>query len=152
VDDSDHYPECVMAAGPSPLAFAYFVGVKAAGYSAAAMALRKLYGVSSTQPSPLRVGLVRAAIGTLVGVSYGAVWLWLGTEVGSSIRAALFYAFLVPIRFLEWGCLLKLFFDRPLVRRGLLWKVAIGGTAWSFCLDVVGVAAAWVLPGGFWVC
>jgi hypothetical protein len=57
----------------------------------------------------------------------------------------------LPVRVAEWTFLIWLFFDRSL-QRSRLWKYVLLGIVWSYLLDVIGVAAAWVLPGGFWVC
>jgi hypothetical protein len=58
----------------------------------------------------------------------------------------------LPVRMAEWALLVYLFFDRSLMdRRKALW-VCAGGTVWSYCLDVIGIAAALVVPGGAWIC
>jgi hypothetical protein len=47
---------------------------------------------------------------------------------------------------------LHLFFDRGLVDRQKAFRVAVGGTLWSYRLVAIGIAAAFVIPGGFSVC
>jgi hypothetical protein len=141
--------------GPTPLAFVYFVGVKALGYTAAAPVIKRLYDPEkASAPSVLRVGLTRTAIGVGFGVAYGGAWFFLADKLHlyGSGGTALFFALLLPIRFVEWGILVKLFFDPALADRGRLWKVLIGGSIWSYCLDAIGVGASLVLPGGIWVC
>ena len=39
-----------------------------------------------------------------------------------------------------------------LVQRARDLKYAVFGTLWSFVLDAVGILAAFVVPGGFWIC
>jgi hypothetical protein len=60
--------------------------------------------------------------------------------------------FLLPVRLAEWILLIWLFLDRGLLQRGRMWKYAVFGTICSYALDAIGVGAALVLPGGFWVC
>jgi hypothetical protein len=47
--------------GPAPLGFAYFVGVKSAGYTGAALAIRRVH--AECKGRILRVGLARTVIG-----------------------------------------------------------------------------------------
>lgn len=61
-----------MPGGPEPLGFAYFVGVKFIGYTAAAAVVRRLYTESKT--GTLKVGLSRTVIGIAAGAAYGGLW------------------------------------------------------------------------------
>jgi hypothetical protein len=45
-----------------------------------------------------------------------------------------------------------LFFDRGLVDPQKAFRVAVGGMLWSYRLVAIGIAAAFVIPGGFSVC
>ena len=63
-----------------------------------------------------------------------------------------FFGLLIPIRLAEWSLLIHLFFDRELTQRGRDLRYAARGTFWSFLLDAVGIGAAFVVPGGFWIC
>jgi len=143
-----------MPAGPGIGGFFYFVGIKAAGYTAAVPFIKPLYNSETSKPSVLSVGLTRTAIGIGVGIAYGGLWMLIGDKFQPSevVSGILFFGLLIPIRFLEWGVLVKIFFDRGLSLRSQLWKVLIGGTLWSFALDGIGVLAAFVLPGGMWIC
>lgn len=143
-----------MPMGPGPAGFGYFVAVKAAGYCAAAGVLAAKYPQGNTPKRGwLLPGLARTAVGVAAGMTYGLAWYWLSTRVNLSDWAAFaFYAGLFPIRLCEWLFLIWLFFDRPLVHRSLDGKAVIGGTFWSYALDAVGVVAAFVIPGGMWVC
>jgi len=83
-----------MPMGPTPLAFAYFVGVKAAGYTSCCPVLKRLYKPEDTsKPSILRIGLTRTAIGVGVGVVYGGAWFFLADKLhlyGSGSTIAFF--------------------------------------------------------------
>ena len=61
-------------------------------------------------------------------------------------------ASLLPIRVAEWLAEIWIFYDRPLVLRKVDAKAVTGGTIWSYLLDAIGIGAAFVLPGGIWVC
>ena len=135
-----------MPMGPAPLGFAYFVGVKFAGYTAAAWGLRKLY--PDYKGGIVKVGAARTGIGMAAGLAYGALWLFLGTKESTP----LYLIALIPIRIAEWLLLLHLFFDERLKDRGRAIKGSVAGTAWSYCLDAIGIGAALVIPGGIWVC
>jgi hypothetical protein len=138
-----------MAMGGGAAGFVYFIGVKAIGYTAAAPVLKRAYGLPrSSPPRIVTVGLTRTAIGILAGSLYGALWVY-----GKiSIPPLFFFALLLPIRLGEWLILIRLFFDKALERKPLLWKALFAASGWSYCLDALGVLAAFVLPGGFWVC
>jgi hypothetical protein len=142
-----------MPMGPGPIAFAAFVGVKFVGYTAAAYALRRAYPESKS--SIAKVGAVRTTIGIVAGVAYGGLWI-LGTShyhgPQSSFLEYSYFAGLFPIRICEWFLLLHLYFDSRLRIRYKAVKTAVAGTIWSYCLDAIGVGAALVIPGGFWVC
>jgi hypothetical protein len=140
-----------MPAGPGPLGFAAFSAVKFVGYTMAAWALKKGYGKSSS--NPLLVGLARTAIGLITGISFGAVWLLASrNQAISEMAVPLFFIVLVPIRMTEWMVLIHFFFDRGATDRSRALKYAALGTGWSFVLDAIGIAAAVVIPGGFWIC
>ena len=140
-----------MPMGPAPLGFAYFLGVKFAGYAAAAYVLRKAY--PDFKGSIVRVGAARTAIGIGAGLAYGAIW-WYGTSLLHSANPSMIFYFigLLPVRIVEWMWLMHLFFDRRLTDAQKAFRVSAGGTAWSYCLDAIGIGAALVVPGGIWVC
>jgi hypothetical protein len=141
-----------MPMGSAPWGYAYFVGVKLAGYTGAAAVIRRWY--PEFRGRTFVVGLARTAIGIAMGAAYGALWFALAEFlVHAKNPNALFYlAALLPVRMAEWALLVYLFFDRSLMdRRKALW-VCAGGTVWSYCLDVIGIAAALVVPGGAWIC
>lgn len=139
-----------MPAGPGPIGFAAFVGVKFVGYTVAGWYLNRTY--ASKSHGSLTIGAARTALGVGVGVSYGLAWMGLGRFIGSSPVGWLFYPLLIPIRIVEWGLLLKWFFEPRFLESPRSWKAAAGGTVWSFALDAIGLLTAWVVPGGFWVC
>jgi hypothetical protein len=125
----------------------YFGAVKLAGYTAAAVYLKKRQFPES-KVSPWLVGGVRTVLGLVAGV--GAVF---AAEQLGLIRAEFgFYVLLVPIRMGEWLILLALFFRRPEWRWSRALKLAAIGTVWSFVLDVPAILAVFVIPGGMWIC
>jgi hypothetical protein len=145
-----------MAGAPTAAGFLYFTGIKAAGYTAASVVLKIGYGLrGAPKPSVWAVGLTRTGIGLAAGALYGGLWILamnkFNTMEGEG-SAILFYVFLLPIRLAEWILLIWLFLDRRLQQRGRMWKYAAFGTICSYALDAIGVAAAFVLPGGIWVC
>jgi hypothetical protein len=133
------------------MGFAYFVGIKFAGYTAAALAIRKFY--PDFKGKIAKVGGVRTAIGIGAGLAYGGIW-WAGTSLSHSQDPSMFLYFLglLPVRIAEWMWLMYLFFDRGWIDPQKAFKVIAGGAAWSYFLDAIGVAAALVIPGGIWVC
>jgi hypothetical protein len=137
-----------MPMGPTTVGFAYFVGTKFLGYSAYAHGLRRKFddhpeqGVART----LKIGGLRTVIGIVVGLSYGFLF------ATGNIPTWVFFLGLLPIRLGEWLLLLRLAFKDKIQNKKLTaYSVAIG-TVVSYILDVVAIAAAFVLPGGFWVC
>ena len=149
-----------MPAGPSILGFVYFVGVKFAGYTVAAYALKNVYTGSTA--SIAKVGAARTGIGIGAGLAYGALWFFLATQIlrtdqpghggQSTIAEYAYLAGLLPVRLAEWLLLLHLFFDRHLKNRATSLKSAVAGSVWSYCLDAIGIGAAFVIPGVVWVC
>ena len=144
-----------MAGAPTAAGFAYFAGVKAAGYTAAAAVFKRGYqAIAPVKTSIVTVGLTRTGIGVAAGLIYGGLWIFAANQLHnpSDSLPIYYYAFLLPVRLAEWTFLIWLFFDRGLRDRVRMWKFIAFGTICSYVLDAVGVGAALVLPGGFWVC
>jgi len=145
-----------MAGAPTPAGFLYFTAVKAVGYTAASVVLKYGYGAwRAAKPRIWALGLTRTGIGLVAGGLYGGLWILALNKFDKFAgegSAVLFYVFLLPIRLAEWILLIWLFLDRGLHERGRMWQYAAFGTICSYALDAVGVGAAFVLPGGFWVC
>jgi hypothetical protein len=140
-----------MPMGPAPLGLAYFAAVKLAGYTAYCGYLRKRYeeGVPHDWPRTLILGGVRTLIGVGVGALYGVIaWKGLFGESAGPV----FLAGLIPVRIAEWLFLLWIAFGEKIrERKRTAWATG-WGIAVSYALDAIGIAAAFVIPGGFWVC
>lgn len=144
-----------MPGGATTIGFAAFAAVKAAGYTGAAFYLSHAYGRVWSARCKIGIGLARTALGIVIGVSYGLTWSFLLTNPENPNQASLlglYYAFLLPVRLAEWWLILWLFFDRTLAAKGRMWKYAALGTGLSYWLDLIAVAAAFVEPGGMWIC
>jgi hypothetical protein len=142
-----------MPGGPLPLGFAYFVGVKFVGYTAAAAVIRRLYPESKATIA--KVGLTRTLIGIAAGAAYGGLWYvaYKFLPPAGKEQWDLYYLVgLFPVRIAEWMWLIYLFFNRTLLNRPRAVGIAVGGTVWSYCLDAICIAAAFVIPGGAWIC
>jgi len=146
-----------MPAGPAALGFAYFAAAKLAGYTLfCRFAVEpKVLSVGEDRPAP--PAWVAGAVRTLIGVGIGAIvgvgfWKIPWFEKHSSWGLVLFFVFLVPVRVFEWWLLLRWFYPRHSIDRGQYAGLIAGGIVTSFALDALGVVAAWVLPGGMWVC
>ena len=138
--------------GPAPLGFVYFVGIKLAGYSAAAIVAKKYY--SDTKQTAFAIGAARTAIGIGAGVAYGLLWWLVADKIFHAVNPSpvLYLAGLMPVRIGEWLWLVHLFYDKRLSDAQKVFRFAAAGTAWSYCLDAIGIGAALVIPGGIWVC
>ncbi len=140
-----------MPGGPTPLGFAYFVGVKFVGYTVAAHWLRHSY--PETKTGAAVIGAARTGIGVGAGLLYGGLWIYALSKIDYEDWVFVaYFAGLLPIRIAEWTWLLHLFFDKNITNKRKAILCVIGGIVWSFCLDWVGVFAAFVVPGGAWVC
>jgi hypothetical protein len=143
-----------MAGAAGPMGFAAFTGVKFVGYTLAALALKKAF--ARTDANVFQVGLARTGIGLVVGTLFGGAAILLAssahTDSGYNLVSVLFFALLIPIRLGEWSLLIHFFFDRGLIKRAKDLRYAALGTVWSFLLDAVGIYAAFVVPGGVWIC
>ena len=154
-----------MPGGGTPLGFAYFAAAKFIGYTAfcrwaiepraVASSFSIADVIASVQPpSAFKAGAARTAIGILAGTVSGLL-LFYGflDRLGNSMTPlVIFFALLVPIRVLEWRLLLWwIYRDFPFTRRtrGVL---VTFGILTSFVLDAIGIAAAFVIPGGAWIC
>ena len=163
-----------MPAGPGELGYAYFAGVKFIGYSAyCRFALQRKQkaqlpdaspvaagslssgqaDTSTSEISPWIAGAVRTAIGIVVGAVVGVTfWKIPFFAHRDNLDELLFFSLLVPVRVGEWWLLMRIFYKGLLQHRTLAIIMIIAGILVSFGLDALGVVAAWILPGGMWVC
>jgi hypothetical protein len=143
-----------MPGGPTPFGFAYFAGVKFAGYSCAAWALNRSY--RTNENSIWKVGGARTALGLATGAAYGGLFILLVNSVrslnNSDFSPFLYFGGLVPVRLGEWALIIWYFYLRQSSDRVSLLRNSSIGIAWSFILDAFGVFAVFVTPGGAWIC
>jgi hypothetical protein len=135
-----------MPAGWTEIGALAFIGVKFAGYTAAGYQLRRSYDADS--PNPFLFGTARTLLGIVVGVCFATLILKVG--VGSSDFP--FYVALLPIRLAEWSLTIWFFFGRNSPNAFRLIRYSIVGSLWSYLLDVPAMFAAFVVPGGMWIC
>jgi hypothetical protein len=143
--------ESLMPFGPLTGGFVYFAGVKFLGYTAYGQSLRKRFDDDALQnwSRTIKIGAVRTLIGVVLGAAYGAL-AWKGIFGDSA--PAIFMIGLLPVRIGEWLLLLRLMFkERTRDTRQTAWGVGWGVIV-SYGLDVIGIVAAFALPGGAWVC
>ena len=133
-----------MPGGIGPAGFVAFAAVKYAGYSVAAWLLNRTY--QRDPHNPLLIGLARTGIGLAAGAAYGAGVLFV------RLPELLFFAALIPIRVLEWGLLLRWFYEPRFLATARSWRWTAPGIGWSFALDLIGIGLALVVPGGIWIC
>jgi hypothetical protein len=92
--------------------------------------------------------VARTGLGIVVGVSFATLILKFG--IGSSDFP--FYVALLPIRFVEWAVIIWLFFRNSRESELRLTLYSLLGSLWSYLLDVPAIVAAFVVPGGMWIC
>jgi hypothetical protein len=146
-----------MAIGPAPLGFAYFAGVKFAGYSGYAALLNRTKAVGRSgcrTPAFWKSGLVRTGIGIIVGALVGLGFWKIAphNQFLTNHGDTLFFAGLVPVRVLEWYLFLWLLYRHCDLDRASKAKFIFFGIVISFLLDALGIFATLFLPGGAWIC
>jgi hypothetical protein len=169
-----------MPAGPGPMGFVYFAAAKFVGYTAfchwvvnpafvnAGTHEVRTDVVDSGRPfsdaspatdhkrdAPLSVkaGVVRTLIGLAVGAAVGlGFWTIPYFSTHDTAGTVLFFALLVPVRVGEWALLFWWIYGMRPFKEALGWKLITFGLLVSFALDAVGIIAAFVFPGGMWVC
>jgi hypothetical protein len=104
-------------------------------------------------PPAWQAGGVRTGIGLLLGAIVGlGFWKIPYFSHSDAFDTPAFFLVLIPVRIGEWAILLKwIYRDFPFDGKQTATIIAIGIVT-SFALDGLGVLAAWVLPGGLWVC
>ena len=144
-----------MPFGPQPLGFAYFAGVKLAGYTAYTTLLNNSISKATCKtPSAWKSGLVRTGIGVAVGAVVG-LGFWKLVPSGGWFEVhgdTLFWWGLVPVRVLEWYFLLWLLYRNCNLRLSKTTFAITAGVVTSFLLDAIGIFAMLIVPGGAWIC
>ena len=139
-----------MPFGPAPLGFAYFAGVKFAGYSAYAALLNSRVSPSSCKvPNAWKSGVVRTGIGVAVGTVVGlSFWKLLPGGWLANNGEMLFWSGLIPVRILEWYFFLWLLYRQCHLRPSHRALAITCGIVVSFLLDAVGIFTMLIVPGG----
>ncbi len=127
-----------------PLGLLAFPAIKAAGYTAFAIYLNRVF--PNNPRNIFAVGFSRM----LLGLGFGTLLAFLSFPFG--IGVLIYIAGLIPIRILEWWILIKGFysFDRPLERSELVKPVTLGVLT-SFLLDIPALTGL-VYAADFWIC
>lgn len=149
--------------GSSGMGYLAFVVVKLFGYCAFAAVAQKWLG--RPRWPVLVVGTVRTLVGMLVGLGvFLLVRLADGVGAGAAEDAAtasqapaeggnpvwFLIGLLIAVRVGEWQFVLRLAYREA--KRARIHALTAAGIVWSFVLDAIAVAAAFAVPGGFWVC
>lgn len=121
-----------------------FSVVKLVGYSLFALYLNTKYSKSNW--NFLLVGVTRTLLGMLFGVVVGIVGFW-----ALELALTIFLVALIPVRFLEWWILLRMFYDRKAEDKNKLWEHVALGVLCSFVLDIPAIFG-FIVTGGFWIC
>lgn len=132
---------------PGPFGFAAFAGIKLAGYTVAGVTLRRLY--PATRALAFTIGATRTATGLAVGIiniAFLAMFASRSNSMNGEIAPWLFLS-LIVLRLIIWTFIVWLFCDRKWERTQRTLTCVVAGTAFSFLLDVAGVALALVSPG-----
>ena len=147
-----------MLGFPSPLGFGYFAAVKFAGYYGYSALLHRGKAIAKNGcriPPVWKAGLVRTGIGIAVGTIVWIVGI-LGaarSKFQDANGGALFLLALVPVSVLEWLFFLWLLYQQCQFTRKAKTSAVAGGVLTSFLLDILGLFAAFTIPGGaIWIC
>ena len=164
-----------MPAGGTAPGFAYFAAAKFLGYTAFCRwviepRLRETetlvppgsvlsFTLRSERPLPkippaFAAGAVRTAIGVVAGAVAGVAFFHgiPGLEKHNDMVTWIFFVLLVSIRTGEWWLLLWWMYREFPLSKNTRGKLITFGILVSFALDAVGILAAFVLPGGIWIC
>lgn len=134
-----------MPFGPSLVGATAFVAVKLIGYSFVGNKLNKWYRVKV--PHPFVFGIARTCLGAAVGI--GVLYMLQGIA-GQGDK--LFFLLLIPIRFFEWFLIIYLFYEKKKFAIRRISENSAVGIFFSFALDIPAILAAFVIPGGMWIC
>jgi hypothetical protein len=148
-----------MPAGPGALGFVYFAAAKLVGYTAfCRFAIEPQFekddaALTAPLPNAWKAGAVRTAIGVAIGAAVGlGYWAAPWAAKHSDVVTMYFFVLLIPVRYFEWWLLLKWIYPKHELSSYRRAGVIMAGVLASFAVDALGVGAAFVLPGGIWVC
>jgi hypothetical protein len=147
-----------MPFGGTEVGFMYFTAAKLAGYTAYCHwaiepQIAKLEVPTAKIPAAWKAGAVRTLIGLGIGAVVGlSFWKIPYFSHSDGMATYIFFAFLIPVRVLEWRLLFRWVYGRFPLHGSSRSKLVGGGVVTSFALDALGILAAFVLPGGIWIC
>ena len=160
------------------MGFAYFLAAKMVGYTAfchwvvnpkmiakrmtavqtasqtdSSLSTPEYVGKQQEMPLAIKAGIIRTVIGLVVGTLVGfGFWAIPYFSTHGSVGTVLFFSLLVPVRVGEWWLLFRCLYKMRPLNDTLGLSLITWGILVSFALDVLGVVAAFVMPGGVWVC
>jgi len=129
---------------------AVFAGIKFAGYSVAALALKKIQPTISA--SVWKIAGARTGLGIILGIPATILGVLLVGAANPKPNDIQLYVVLAIVRVLVWRLLLFLLTKATEVSRGRLWLYALIGSAWSCLLDWPAYQLMSVAPGQIPVC
>jgi len=117
---------------------ATYAAIKILGYSFFAKYLNSLFYMHH---NIWKVGLIRTAIGVVLGLAHNAFFLsFLNVSMGRSPiggeDTSIYFALLILLRIFEWGLIIYWFYDRRLENKARIAKALTLGVIWSFVLDI----------------
>jgi len=117
---------------------AIYALIKVTGYSLFAKYLNSLFFL---QNNIWKVGLIRTAIGVVLGIAHNAFFLsFLNVSMGRSPiggeDTGLYFALLILLRIFEWWLIIFLFYEKKWPGNYRVVQGVLLGVIWSFILDI----------------
>lgn len=129
---------------------AVFAGIKFAGYTAAAFALRKIQPTISA--SVLKIAGLRTGLGVVLGIPATMMGVFLVSAANPKASDIQLYVVLAIVRIFVWALLLFSLTKVTEASRGRLWTYALVGSVWSCVLDWPAYQLMSIAPGQIPVC
>lgn len=129
-----------------PQSYITYAVIKTVGYCAASLYFSSRYPHSNS--NFLLVGVTRTMLGMLFGGIVGVIGF-----VALEMAMMVFLIGLIPIRFLEWWIIFKVYFYNSkdnLTEQQNIYNLG-QGVIWSFMLDIPAICG-FLANGGLWIC